>query len=395
VTLFVGQVNDLNRQRASQAAGLAAAAIGAAAFSGWWLPLPLLLSGGLGFAAVKPTTALCLAALGLVLAHPGRTSRLAVAVGLVVAVVSMLDQLDRFGISSGINRLNCLLVPDAAVPGSAILFRAMNGVPVALALTAVSFALSRFERYYFVGTAFSGLAGLLQVFALIAYLSGVLKLFGSIETATPPTAVGLLCVVIAIVLRIGAIPALRKPRPLWHLLIMFGCATIAPLLLVGVYTAIRITDAQFNAVRDELTSEARRLSATVDREIGGKIERLQALAASASLRQGDLADVQRQAEASLAWRQSGNILLVDGDMRELVNTSVSFGTPLEKAAISRSLVERSLATGKPQVTDLFIGSVTKRLMFSVIVPVQIDGENRYALARSPSLHTFASLGRRK
>jgi hypothetical protein len=208
-------------------------------------------------------------------------------------------------------------------------------------------------------------------------------------------AVGSPSKIIAIVLRIGAIPALRKPRPLWHLLIMFGCATIAPLLLVGVYTAIRITDAQFNAVRDELTSEARRLSATVDREIGGKIERLQALAASASLRQGDLADVQRQAEASLAWRQSGNILLVDGDMRKLVNTSLSFGTPLEKAAISRSLVERSLATGKPQVTDLFIGSVTKRLMFSVIVPVQIDGENRYALARSPSLHTFASLGRRK
>jgi PAS domain S-box-containing protein len=138
-------------------------------------------------------------------------------------------------------------------------------------------------------------------------------------------------------------------------------------------------------------SEAHTLSADVDREIIGEVERLQALAASPSLRQGDLAEFQRQAEASLAWRQSGNIVLIDRNMQELVNTWVPFGTRLAKAAVSESLVERSLATGKPQVAGLFIGAVTKRLMFSIIVPVRIDDENRYALARSPDLHALAGL----
>jgi len=41
-------------------------------------------------------------------------------------------------------------------------------------------------------------------------------------------------------------------------------------------------------------SEARTLSADVDREITGEIKRLQALAASPSLRQGDFAEFQRQ-----------------------------------------------------------------------------------------------------
>ncbi len=390
MTLFA-MVRSLKRQHASQAAGFAAVAIAAAELITWWVGLPMMSSRGSGFATMKPMTALCLTALGLALVHPGKNSRFGLVVGLAVAAVAVLDLLDRFGIDSGINRLNSLLVPRAAVPGPETSFPMMNGVPVALALAGTSLALSGFERYHFAAAALGGLAGFMQVFALFTYLSGVHTFYGSVETPRPLTAVGLLCVVVAIVLRIGATPALRKARPLWQLQVTLGCAIIAPLLLFGVYTGIRITDAQLREVRNGLMSAARTLSANVDRQIIGEIERLQALAASPSLRQGDFAEFQRQAEASLAWRQSGNIVLIDRNMQELVNSWVPFGTRLAKAAVSESLVERSLATGKPQVAGLFIGSVTKRLMFSIIMPVQIDGENRYALARSPDLHALSGL----
>jgi hypothetical protein len=171
----------------------------------------------------------------------------------------------------------------------------------------------------------------MQVFALFAYLSGVHTFYGSVETPRPLTAVGLLCFVIAIVLRIGAMPALRKPRPLWQLQVMLGCAIIAPLLLFGVYTGIRITDAQLREVRNVLMSEARILSAGVDRVIIGEIERLQALAASPSLRQGDFAEFQRQAEASLALLQSGNIVLIDRNMQQLVSVCSFFDGLLRTA----------------------------------------------------------------
>src|SRR5258708_8229851 len=127
-----------------------------------------------------------------------------------------------------------------------------NGVPVALALAGASLALSRFERYHFAAIALAGLAGVMQVFALLAYLSGVHTFYGSVWTPRPATAVGLLCVVIAIVLRIVAMPALPKPRPLWHLLIQLRFAIIAPLLLFGLHTGIRITYAQLPALRNDL-----------------------------------------------------------------------------------------------------------------------------------------------
>ena len=105
MTLFA-LIGSLKRQHASQAAGFAAVAIAAAAFIGWWVSLPFLSSSGSGFATVKPVTALCLLTLGLALGHPGKNSRLAFAVGLAVAAIAALDLLDRFGIDSGINRLN-------------------------------------------------------------------------------------------------------------------------------------------------------------------------------------------------------------------------------------------------------------------------------------------------
>jgi hypothetical protein len=208
-----------------------------------------------------------------------------------------------------------------------------------------------------------------------------------INSPALPTAIGMLCVAGGIILRIGTLPTFRSAQPLWRLLIALGCAIIAPLLLLGTCAAVRVADAQLDQVRDQLRGEARILSAE-DREIIGEIETLLALGASPSLRRGDFAEFHHQPEAALAFRQSGNIVLVDRSMQQLVNTGVPFGTTLKKVAVPEP-TEKALATGKPQVTSLFVGSMTKQLMYGIIVPVEIDGESRYALIRSRNQHALA------
>ena len=390
MTLFA-LVRRLKRRHASQAAGFVAVTIGAAVLIGWWDGLPTLSSWGSDFATVKPMTALCLTALGFALVHPGKNSRFAFVVGVVVATVAALDLgQNLFGFDLGIDRL---LVPQPALERSgAASFRMMNGMPVAIALAGGSLVLSRFEGHHFVATVFGGVAGGMSVFALFASLSGIDTLHGSASVNAPPlpTAVGVLCVATGIILRFGTMPALRKPRPLWQLQVILGCAVIAPLLLFGFRIGVGIADTQLNQVRKDLMSQARTLSATVDRQIIGEIERLQALAASPSLRRADFAEFQRQAEAALALLQIGNIVLIDRNMQQLVNTWVSAGKPLPKTA-APEIAQRALATGKPQVTGLFTGSVVKQLVFAIFVPVQIDGENRYVLARSQDHHALAHL----
>jgi PAS domain S-box-containing protein len=238
--------------------------------------------------------------------------------------------------------------------------------------------------------ALASVSAAIAAVALLGYLTGINALYNETSIATPPlpTTVAMLCVALGLVLQIAAKPGLRRARPLWQFLAVLGWATVAPLLLFGVYAGARMADAQLNQVRDELIDNARTLSADVDREIIGEFETLQALAASPSLQRGDFAAFQRQAEAPLALRQSGNIVLFDRNARQIVNTSVPFGTPMPEATI-RDQVETAFATGKAQVTSLFEGPVAREVLFSIIVPVKVDSVFRYALARSPSQHSLA------
>jgi PAS domain S-box-containing protein len=385
-TVFVGKTGNSERKHASQAAGFVAVTIATAALIGWWVGLPMLSSWGSGFATMKPVAALCLGALGLALMYPGKNLRFVFAVGLATLLVALFDLgQELFGVDFGIGSLE---MSRTAVVAQRVPMP--HATSLGLALASGALALSRFERHYVAATVLGSLAGAIGISILLGYLTGIITLYIAASVSAPalPTAVGLLCVAGGIILRLGTMPALGKPRPLWHLLVMLGCAIIAPLLLLGTYAAVRVADAQLDQVRDELRGEARILSADVDREIIGEIETLLALRASPSLRQGDFAEFHRQAEAALAFRQSGNIVLVDRSMQELVNTGVPFGTTLEKVAVPEP-TEKALATGKPQVTGLFVGSVTKQLMYGIIVPVEIDGKNRYALIRSPNQHALA------
>jgi hypothetical protein len=192
VTLFLGQAGNLRRQYASQVPGLAALTIAAIALIGPWAGLPLLSSWGSGFEPVKR-----LAALGLALVYPGKNSRFAFAVGIAV-----------IGVDFGVNRS---LVPQAL---GATSFQAINGMPLAITVAGGSLALCRFEGHHFAATAMGGLTGVMALFALLTYSTGIDPLYASIKPPALPAVVGVLCVAGRIVLRIVTMPELREPRPL-------------------------------------------------------------------------------------------------------------------------------------------------------------------------------------
>jgi PAS domain S-box-containing protein len=83
-------------------------------------------------------------------------------------------------------------------------------------------------------------------------------------------------------------------------------------------------------------------------------------------------------------------VLIDRNMQQLVNTRVPFGKPLPKAALPEA-VEKAMETGKPQITRIFLGPVAGQLLYAIIVPVEIDGERRYVLGRSPDQNVLARL----
>jgi hypothetical protein len=130
-------------------------------------------------------------------------------------------------------------------------------------------------------------------------------------------------------------------------------------------------------VRDSLAM-ARAMAAAVDAELNGVKSALFALSTSPYLEADDLAAFHRQASAALKDQGFSNIAMLDGELRQQLNTFRPFGTPLPVQGGPESL-KRVFSSGQPVVTDLFTGPVLKEPLVAVGVPVRRDGAVRYLL----------------
>ncbi len=177
---------------------------------------------------------------------------------------------------------------------------------------------------------------------------------------------------------------------------LFRIRTIksALFLLVGmcVIPAILVSIAAlyyyYSHMRAEiLASSLRRatsVSVNVDATIKGLETGLLTLSHSPSLAAGDLQAFHAQSKAVL--RHLGiarNIYLMTPDGRQLINTTLPFGTELPITS-NPTLVERVVAVGETAVSDVFLGSVTQAPLVAVAVPVFKDGKVAYVLGTTIS-----------
>ena len=174
----------------------------------------------------------------------------------------------------------------------------------------------------------------------------------------------------------------RRPaaRPIAHYLVMLVACVLMPgaLLTGAIIHSVGRLDA--GKADQEALQLARTASGILDLEINGSIETLLALASSPALHQGALEAFYRQASDTMAYRKL-NILLRDKMGKQLLNTRVPWGDTLPPETLQRSYHD-VVATRSPVVSVLMIGSVTKRWVLSVSLPVIQSGEIRYVLAMS-------------
>jgi hypothetical protein len=175
--------------------------------------------------------------------------------------------------------------------------------------------------------------------------------------------------------------ALAPADPLSSFLSLFALALIAPLLGFTLFAASRMIAKERADGEEQLRRTATMLSAVIDRELTDLIETLQALAGSGSLRDGDFAGFHRDASVLLLGTADA-ILLVDRDLRQIVNTRVPHGTALPQIS-DTDTARKVLATGKPAIGHLVIDRLAQRPAVKLMVPAIVEGEVRYVLALSP------------
>lgn len=156
-------------------------------------------------------------------------------------------------------------------------------------------------------------------------------------------------------------------------------ASVLPVWLVSGFLVFHAYSAKRDQVNRTMLETARSLTMVVDRELTSVQAALLALATSPTFATGDLGSVHRQALQLLKLYPGADIIVADVTGQQLVNSARPYGSPLPRRN-NPETVRRIFETGKPVISDLYFGALSKRPLIGIDVPVICDGKVAYDLA---------------
>ena len=158
---------------------------------------------------------------------------------------------------------------------------------------------------------------------------------------------------------------------------MLASAAPAVLLTAGLLAYEHQRDRE-TLERDTIAT-ARALVNAVDRELVAITVAAQVLATSQRAQTGEFAAFYPQAQEVVAKHIGANVVLSDASGRQVMNTLRPLGEALPIHGNPEQL-RAVFATGRPVVSDLYVGGVLRRPLMSVDVPVLRDGRVVYVLS---------------
>jgi hypothetical protein len=173
-------------------------------------------------------------------------------------------------------------------------------------------------------------------------------------------------------------------------------ATLLPLMLLVIGLTVAVYRSDRHHAAQQARAVARGIALAVEAELHACIGAMEILAASPHLAAGDLTAFRAQAKAVLAREEPGsNIVLLREDGQHVMNLQAPPEAPLPARQPLDNL-RRIFTTGRPSVSDEFLGAVMKRSVVAVDVPVRrADGSNSLVLSFIPSLSLFDAAIRRQ
>ncbi len=167
--------------------------------------------------------------------------------------------------------------------------------------------------------------------------------------------------------------------------------TLVPLLGVAGIAIWWAHQDERRAMEQALLYHARSLTVAVDREVETSLAGLKGLATSSDLDSADLRKFYEQARlARAAYRRWLTVALVDPSGRQVLNLLHPLGSSLPSAA-GLEVVQRTLQTGEPQVSDLAMDPTAGRRVIAVTLPLLRDGKIRHLLVAVMTPESFASV----
>ncbi len=167
---------------------------------------------------------------------------------------------------------------------------------------------------------------------------------------------------------------------------------VASLPLAVFAAAIMFTLWQYqqNRLETQQKETAAALASVVEKELSSTVRQLQYLGTGPELVRGDFDGFLKRARQVLAIaREWTNVVLYSRDGQQLVNAN--FPLPAGRNTATQRQIDQVFATGRPVVSDLFLGPASGRLIAAISVPVALQGRTIYVLSATFNLGVLDEL----
>jgi PAS domain S-box-containing protein len=164
-------------------------------------------------------------------------------------------------------------------------------------------------------------------------------------------------------------------------LIALSLLLVLPTLAVAGFMTKRFLDSEMLRNEQQATASTRQGALAVSREVRHLITTATLMSEVQALSTGDIAAFHQRA-APVATREGLNITLRDLSSRQLSNSAIAWGQPLPNHSSLLAYDQEVLRSGKPAVSDFFVGIANKVPSIAVVVPVEREGRIIYLLSIS-------------
>lgn len=187
------------------------------------------------------------------------------------------------------------------------------------------------------------------------------------------------------------LPRLFPTASIGVYLVALSAVVAIPLVAFLIFLMMELERRDREFLAGGTAEDAQMVARSVDRALQDMTTTLRVLATSPELEQGDLLSFHNRTQKSLL-SNSLYVLAVDAEGQQLLNTRVPFGTPLRRVSNFASL-QRVLASGVTQVSDVFFGATSGRFVFNVTMPLSQEMSQRSGAAALIMTQNAADLER--
>jgi two-component sensor histidine kinase len=174
-------------------------------------------------------------------------------------------------------------------------------------------------------------------------------------------------------------------------LALLVAGTTLPLIIFAAGIVLHNYEQARKAANQRVLETVRSIRLVLDSEVQRMTGSLQVLSLTDSLRNSDFDSFRRIAAGFLEqYGPDGVVLIADREGRQ-VFSSVTTDTASLPLRNNKEIVDKVFSTKRPQYSNLFVGSVKKRMILTVEVPVIRDGQVIYDISFSPPIGVFQSI----